>query len=219
MERDDGLRHVEERKPVCYQSGRRKDRDLYLSNMHPSRERAGESSLRVPLISGSAAPHEAGSSQPGTWIPGAPSNAHNSNNVPSQQQQIASMRSRTSPVPGQRFPQAGGGASSVTGASSRPKNPSSIAPGQPAPAARQRDKFVPLDLGGEGDEVDLPPMTTATAFAPSQDTMGPSIFEDLPSSSMHGGPGAWPLAEDKRGRVGWAPGRRGEGLWIMQAWT
>jgi len=49
------------------------------------------------------------------------------------------LRGGLSPGPGQRFP---------TGAlPSRPKNPSSIAPGQPSAIARQRDKFVPLPDG------------------------------------------------------------------------
>ena len=95
--------------------------------------------------------------------------------------------------------------------SSRPKNPSSIAPGQPAPGARQRDKFVPLPdedgdamdhlmAGGAGGPTSAFALYSTTppggygshgveggilagSLGPGVGGGSPSIFEDLPTTS------------------------------------
>lgn len=80
----------------------------------------------------------------------------------------------------------------------RPKNPSTIAPGQPAPSSRQKDKFVPLPSfhtlpDGQDGEMQA-------AAEPRHDILASTaIFEDLPMSMPAPSPDT-----SRRGRVsGW----------------
>ncbi|MEW5308058.1 MAG: hypothetical protein WDW38_000045 [Sanguina aurantia] len=94
-----------------------------------------------------------------------------------QQQQPGGGSAPSRPAGGSR---AGGAASSGGGSSgSALQRRGVIAPGQPQPAGRQRDKFVPLpDEEGSGEErnqyASMPPISSFTNL-PS-----PAIFEDLP---------------------------------------
>ena len=58
---------------------------------------------------------------------------------------------------------------------SRAKNPGTIAPGQPLPAGRQKDKFVPLP-----DDEDALEAVAPYSSSSFQQQFTPQIFEDLP---------------------------------------
>lgn len=115
--------------------------------MRSTRDRSRDNALRMPLMQGggggSSLDHNAGGHLTGS---AAPSTSGTS------QPNTSSMRSRTSPIPTDRI--SAGSARGPPPMMSRPKNPTSIAPGQPAPGARQRDKFVPLP--DEDDSLDGP---------------------------------------------------------------
>ncbi len=78
----------------------------------------------------------------------------------------------------------------------RPKAPTTIAPGQPAPSSRQKDKFVPLpSFHSVPDLLEDPTQLQQPIPIHEHEQYTPSIFEDLPTSV--------PIQQtNRRGRVG-----------------
>ncbi|GAX81129.1 hypothetical protein CEUSTIGMA_g8563.t1 [Chlamydomonas eustigma] len=148
---------------------------MYSSN---PRDRKKDAGLYVPLISSTSPNLQPNSLAQEAWASSGPSSA-------------ALSHQPSRPTQQQRPPGS---------APSRSKNPSSIAPGQPAPAARQRDKFVPLPDEEGDDPHNLLISQQQQLQASSLDgALTPSIFEDLPSSQLRLHP--TPPPEDKRGRI------------------
>lgn len=103
-----------------------------------------------------------------------------SHQSPQQQSQPLSSQQQQQPAAPSTSRPAGrvGGPASSSGGGSTLQRRGVIAPGQPLPAGRQRDKFVPLpDEEGSGEErnqyASLPPISFGNLPTPA-------IFEDLP---------------------------------------